>query len=78
LRQRQTFRAIRRAMSFSLFNPEAVVVALGIIPFGASHPEYRLAALLLFAALVDTGWMSSAPCRAEPHVPSDGPRGYRL
>ena len=48
---------LRNVFVTTLFNPKALVVALGIIPFGARHPEYHLAGFLFLTAAAGTGWI---------------------
>jgi threonine/homoserine/homoserine lactone efflux protein len=48
---------LRDVFITTLLNPKALVVALGIIPFGAPHPEYYLIGFLLLAAMAGTGWI---------------------
>lgn len=48
---------LRDVFITTLFNPKALLVALGVIPFSAPHPEYYLAGFLLLAAAAGTGWI---------------------
>jgi threonine/homoserine/homoserine lactone efflux protein len=48
---------LRDVFITTLFNPKALIVALGIIPVGVPFLEYYLAGFLVLAATAGSGWI---------------------